>query len=88
MLFDTKSQLLRALDSVATYNDKGIAWSRHEPAQVQAERAAYVAKVEKLVATMGESSLPTEFIQALRSGAVALDSTGQFQVTVRRHVSG
>jgi hypothetical protein len=87
-MFDTKSQLLRALDKLATYNDKGIGWSRHAPEEVEAERAIMMAKIESFVARVGESSLPPELIQGMRSGAVAVDGTGQFQSAVRRYFNG
>ena len=88
MLFDAKSQLLRALETLATYNDKGIAWSRHAPEQVDVERAKMLLKIQGLVATMGESSFPTKFVQGLRSGALAVDGTGQFREALKRHFNG
>ena len=84
-LFGKKPKLVRALDSLAIYNDKGIDWSRHTPEQTTAERSSRLAKIEALVATIGRSSLPQEFVAALDSGQVARDGTGRYADSVKDH---
>ena len=79
------AKLLRLLSNLAFYNDKGIDYARHSPTQVQAERAAGLAKVKVLVAAIGPDSLPTDFLQAVQSGEVAIDLTGQYIDLLRAH---
>lgn len=84
-LFGAKARLVRALDKLATYNDKGIYWSKHEPEQVAAARAAYIAKVMSLAAQVGVNNLPAALVSAFESGALATDGTGKYVVAVKAH---
>ena len=76
--FGTRARLLRELDRLAFYNDKGIDYSRHNAAQVSAERAARIKNIETLVSAIGENHLPGPFLADLRSGALATDMTGGY----------
>ena len=86
--FSKQAKLLRLLGHLAFYNDKGIDYARHSPAQVEAERASSLAKVRELVATIGPESLPRGFLQAVESGDVAIDLTGQYIDLLKAHFGG
>jgi hypothetical protein len=83
--FGKKHQLIRALDSLAIYNEKGIDWSRHTPEQTVAERLSRLAKIQVIAATLGRDALPQEFMSALDSGEVASDGTGRYVELVKDH---
>lgn len=83
--FTPRSRLLSAVDRLALYNYKGIAWSKHTEEQAQAERAQVVAKIQTLVSKLGESNLPPEFVASLRSGTLATDLTGRYVDVLKRH---
>jgi hypothetical protein len=85
MLFGRKSKLYKALDTLAIYNDKGIAWSRHTPEQTRHMREDYVAEIDRLVEELGPSSLPQLLLDGLESGAVATDLTGVYAQAVKEH---
>jgi hypothetical protein len=78
MFFSSKRKLIRAVDSLAIYNDKGIAWSRHTPEQSEAQRRERMQKIESLISKVGEGYLPLEFLKAVRSGVLATDDTGLY----------
>lgn len=84
-LFSKRAKLLRLLGHLAFYNDKGIDYARHNPDQVEAERASGLAKIRELVAAIGPGSLPQDFLQATESGNVATDFTGQYIDLLRAH---
>jgi len=84
--FGARARLVRALDSLAFYNDKGISYSRHSPAQVEVERAARLDRIRELVGSIGAERLPSEFLAALDSGDLAVDMTGQYVAAVRAHL--
>lgn len=84
---DNRTKLLHLLGNMAFYNDKGIDYARHSPAQVDSERARGLAKVRELVAAIGPEFLPPEFLQAVESGDVATDFTGRYIDVVRAHLS-
>ena len=86
--FGNRAKLIRLLNQLAFYNDKGISYARHSPAQVQAERASSMAKLRGLVATVGPDSLPPTFLQAVDSGDVATDLTGQYIDLLKAHFRG
>jgi hypothetical protein len=82
--FSAKRRLIRQLDHLAFYNDKGVAYARHTPDQAEEERRAKLETIRKLVAEVGEQAFPTEFIDALRSGKLAHDGTGKYVDMARK----
>jgi len=83
--FGTRARLLRELDRLAFYNDKNIAYLKHDDAQVQIERVASTTRIEKLVSEIGRNHLPQPFLTALGSGYVATDVTGHYFRLVKSH---
>lgn len=83
--FTARSRLLSAVDRLALYNDKGIAWSKHTEAEVQAKRTQDMEKIQALVSRLGESNLPQEFVGAFRSGTLATDLTGNYVDVLKSH---
>ena len=83
--FTAQYRLVAVLDRLALYNDKGIAWSRHDAQRAQLEKQKMVGKIEGLVAKIGESVVPADFLRALRSGEVANDLTGKYAGLVKDH---
>ena len=83
--FGAKAKLVRSLDSLAFYNDKGSSYSRHSLEQVDAEQVAKLSKIRDLVKAVGESRLPKDFLVALDSGELASDMTGKYVLSVKDH---
>jgi hypothetical protein len=78
MWFSARSRLRRELESLALYNDKGIAWGGHSPEQVTAERTARVARIEKLVQRVGTANVPPQLTGDMFSSTLESDSTGKY----------
>jgi hypothetical protein len=83
--FGKRARLLRQLDSLAIYNDKGIAWARHSEHQTTVERERRIQLIKRAVAQLSPASLPSQFITDLRAGLVAQDGTGRYVDLVRAH---
>ena len=83
--FGSRAKLVRALDSLAFYNDKGSSYAKHSPQQVQAERGARIARIRELVEQVGATRILSGFLVALESGEVATDLTGQYAAAVKAH---
>ena len=83
--FTARSRLLSAVDRLALYNDKGIAWRKHTEEEAQVERTQAIEKIQALVSRVGESKLPQEFVAALRSGMLATDPTGAYVDVLKNH---
>ena len=83
MLFGRKAKLYRALDSLATYNDKGEAWSRHTPEQAEAHREAALAQIRELAQALPPAALSAELRRAIESGELATDLTGKYAQLLR-----
>ena len=81
--FGTRAKLVRAVDSLAFYNDKGSSYARHSLDQVELERAARTDKIRTLAANVGAARLPGDFLAALESGELATDLTGQYADAIR-----
>lgn len=83
--FTTRSRLLSAVDRLALYNDKGIAWNKHTKERAQVERTQAMAKIELLVSKLGEPNLPQGFLTALRSGTLATNVTATYVDVLKSH---
>ena len=81
--FDPRARLLHLLDNLAFYNDKGIAYARHSPTQVDAERAKGLAKARALVAAVDPNALPPELLRAIEDGSAASDGSGRYVDAMR-----
>jgi len=84
-LFSKRARLLRLVESLAIYNDKGVAWGNHTSHQADAVRAAKIAELKSIVEKLGIESLPSQFVEAVESGALAVDSTGRFIDLLESH---
>lgn len=76
--FGPKAHLIRALDELAFYNDKGVVYAQHDDTSAAQARAARLRKIHALVARVGESNLPAALLHALRSGEVDRDATDRY----------
>lgn len=83
--FTARYRLLAALDRLAVYNDKGVVWRKHSEAEAHAERVRALAVIQALVSKLGESNLPSDFLTALKCGALATDLTGIRAERLREH---
>ncbi len=83
--FTMRSKLLGVVEELALYNDKGIAWRKHDQAQANTERARLTAKIKGLTSKLGQARLPSDFVAALSSGALATDITGRYTESLRNH---
>ena len=86
--FGKPAKLLRLINRLCFYNDKCIYFADTTPEEIQAERAARLAKVKELVAAIGPESFPSAFLHDLESGEVATDGTGQYIDLLKAHFSG
>jgi len=85
MFFSSKRKLIRAVDSLAIYNDKGIVWSRHTSDQCEVWRRERMQEIENLIAEVGTSSLPQEFLNAVQSGDLSTDGSGLYVDNLKEH---
>ncbi|MGQ0443293.1 MAG: hypothetical protein ACT4OH_07620 [Methylophilaceae bacterium] len=85
--FTLRSRLLGAVERLALYNDKGVAWSKHTDEQARTERARLTAKIQTLVTKLGKAILPPDFLAALKSGELSADVTGHYADVLKDHFS-
>lgn len=83
--FTSLARLHATVEQLAAYNDKCRYQQAHSELQVKQERAEIRRKVDRLVARIGEASLPDEFIVALHQGEVDTDATGRYAQMLKRH---
>lgn len=79
-------QLVAALGSAASYNDKGYYWRRDTPEQSEALRAEFQAELLALAAQLPD--LPPALREAIASGAAADDWTGDYRIAARDWLAG
>jgi hypothetical protein len=82
-----RQRLIRELEHLAIYNDKGIAWQGHSEAQVVTCRNAHLRRVGFLISRVGENEVPPELLIAAQNGSLAEDGTGQYLELVKKHFS-
>ncbi|WP_213377564.1 hypothetical protein [Arsukibacterium sp.] len=73
-----RRRLASLVEELAIYNDKGIAWSGHDPARAEVERSLLLAKVEQQIASIGEENVSRKLLEAIADGGIRLDSTGKY----------
>ena len=83
--FGKKAKLCRAVDRLATYNDKGIDWAGHSVDEVSQCRSNSIQRIRRMVDELGGESLPPEFLVALENGDLAVDLTGRFHDLLKNH---
>ena len=84
-LFGLRAKLLRRLDRLAFYNDKMIYYAKHTPIQAEAERNKLLIEIKSLAGRIGVAQLPTDFVQAIESGAVSIDASGDYIRQLKAH---
>lgn len=81
-----RQRLVDQLHGIAGYNDKGYLWSRHTPAEVQANQDEAQAVILGLIAEIGEPAFSRDLLIELRSGAGARDDSGNLAEWARREL--
>lgn len=73
-----KRKLISLVDQLATYNDKGISWHRHDDEQVSIERSRLMALIKNQVEIIGKAHIAQELLLAIETGDLKTDMTGNF----------
>lgn len=73
-----KSKLVRLVERLAVYNDKGIAWSKHNHQQVEDQRQRMLGLILCQINKLGEGRISNELLAALNSGSLKTDMTGRY----------
>lgn len=73
-----RRKLVALVERLALYNDKGIEWSKHEPARVEYERAKLIAEIEEQIASMGREQICPQLLEAIEDKSIATDITGKY----------
>lgn len=71
-------QLHFLLEKLASYNDKGIAWSKHSPSVAEEERERLINLIKDKVASLDSEDFSDEFIEALGNGSLKIDASGKY----------
>lgn len=73
-----RRRLASLVERLAIYNDKGIAWSRHDPARAEVERTLLVTQIEQQISLIGKNKVSPKLLRAVADGTLRLDSTGKY----------
>lgn len=79
-----RRRLVSLVERLAIYNDKGIAWSGHDPARAEVERSLLVAQIEQQISAIGNDEVSPKLLGAIADGTLRLDGTGK-SVPYARH---
>lgn len=73
-----RRRLASLVERLAIYNDKGIAWSGHDPARAEVERTLLIAQIEQQISLIGKNKVSPKLLRAIADGTLRLDSTGKY----------
>lgn len=73
-----KRKLVGLVERLATYNDKGISWGKHNEQQVETERQRLISSIRCQINKLGESRISNKLLSALNNGSLETDMTGMF----------
>ncbi|QEN89964.1 hypothetical protein FZC33_28250 [Labrys sp. KNU-23] len=82
----TRQRLVDHLHGIAGYNDKGYLWSRHTPAEAQANQDEAQAVILRLIDEIGAAAFSRDLLAELQSGAGARDDSGNLAEWTRREL--
>ena len=83
--FGTKAKLLRLVEKLSFYNDKGIAYKKHSAEQVSEHRAACMERISLLSESIGKENLPSEFVQSIGTAELSEELEGHYFRILRVH---
>jgi hypothetical protein len=86
--FGAKAKLLREVERLCIFNDKGWGGDTSSPEAIESERDKRLAKIQKLVAILGKASLPQSFINGVESGSIREELEGRFYDSLKVHFKG
>ena len=83
--FGKKARLVRAVEKLCLYNDKGAFWHNHAQSRIETERKNAVEKIRELAEEIGAEELPEGFAITIESKDFAEDLEGRYIAMLRSH---
>ena len=68
--------LIKSLESLAMYNDKGIYWTRHSDQQIEETRLSHKKGITEFIESFGRDNLSESCLLILESEEILADSCG------------
>ena len=93
-LFGTKAKLLREVEGLCLFNDKGWGGDASSPEAIESERNKRLAKIHELISRLNDSSLPSlpslpqSFIAGVESGKICNELEGEFYESLKAYFKG
>ena len=86
--FGTKAKLLREVEALCIFNDKGWGGDTSSPETIESERNKRLAKIQELIRRLNDPSLPQSFIAGLESGKIRDEFEGKFYESLKAYFKG
>ena len=89
--FGTKAKLLREVEGLCLFNDKGWGGDASSPEAIESERNKRLAKIQELISRLNDSSLPSlpqSFIAGVESGKICNELEGEFYESLKAYFKG
>ena len=84
--FGTKAKLLREVERLCIFNDKGWGGDTSSPEAIESEKR--LAKIKELISKLDKSSLPQSFTLGVESGSIREEIEGKFYDSLKAHFKG
>ena len=76
MIDSVAGKLIKSLESLAMYNDKGIYWARDSDQQVEETRLSHKKGMTEFIQSIGRDNLSKSCLLILESEEILADSCG------------
>ncbi|CAI3798954.1 hypothetical protein [Rheinheimera sp. MM224] len=86
--FGTKAKLLREVEGLCLFNDKGWGGDASSPEAIESERNKRLAKIQDLISRLNDSSLPQSFIAGVESGKICNELEGKYYESLKAYFKG
>lgn len=86
--FGTKAKLLREVEGLCLFNDKGWGGDASSPEAIESERNKRLAKIQDLISRLNDSSLPQSFIEGVESGKICNELEGKYYESLKSYFKG
>ncbi|MBK7519239.1 MAG: hypothetical protein IPI75_03650 [Gammaproteobacteria bacterium] len=86
--FGAKAKLLREVERLCIFNDKGWGGDTGSPEAIESERDKRLARINKLISTLDKPSLPQSFTDGVENGNIREELEGKFYESLKAHFKG
>ena len=86
--FGSKAKLLKEVERLCIFNDKGWGGDTSSLEKIELERDARIERIQELISNVRRSSLPESFLKGIEDGSIREEIEGVYIQSLKKHFNG